>query len=84
MLPPAGRSIPTLPLECLLVLDPGDDGARRFLDDQRGLRPRRPERAGRDLVLLRGASDEYWYAFVVGDPPAKRGRVFFGSVGCGK
>ena len=42
------------------------------------------ERVARDPALLRGADGEYWYAFVIGDPPGERGRVFFGSVLCGK
>jgi hypothetical protein len=39
-------------------------------------------RIARDPALLRGADGEYWYAFVIGDPPGERGRIFFGSVIC--
>jgi hypothetical protein len=41
-------------------------------------------RIARDPALLRGADGEYWYAFVIGDPPGERGRVYFGSVICGR
>jgi hypothetical protein len=42
------------------------------------------ERRARDPVLLRGANGEYWFAYVVGEPPGERGRLYFGSVICGE
>jgi hypothetical protein len=42
------------------------------------------EHIARDPVLLRGPASEYWYAYVVGDPPSERGRLYFGSVLCGE
>jgi hypothetical protein len=42
------------------------------------------ERRAREPVLLRGASGEYWFAYVVGEPPGERGRLYLGSVICGE
>jgi hypothetical protein len=41
-------------------------------------------RLARDPVLVRGGGNEYWFAFVYGNPPAERGRTMFGSVVCGE
>jgi hypothetical protein len=41
------------------------------------------EHLARDPVLLGAPQGEYWYAYVVGDPPAEKGRLVLGSVVCG-
>jgi hypothetical protein len=40
------------------------------------------EHIARDPALLAGPNGEYWFAFVVGDPPNERGRLYLGSAIC--